>query len=185
MGIIFDVGELKMVNRFQWAGLVAVWMISSTNLVAQITPPFAKPPEVISTKELKEMLDAREAAAKKATAEKKKPEESNFVVVDVRSDDEISVSMIPGAITKQQYEKDKDKYRGKLVIPYCLVGGRSATFSNELIKSGVLVKNYKGSIVEWVTNELPLVTQKGEPTNKVFINPEKFKVPAKYEAVGK
>lgn len=185
MQLLFDVGDFTMVNRYKLAGLVAVWIICSANLVAQITPPFAKPPEVISTKELKEMLDARDAAAKKATLEGKKPEESNFVVVDVRSDEEMSVSMIPGAITKQQYEKNKDKYRGKLVIPYCLVGGRSATFSNELIKSGVLVKNYKGSIVEWVTNELPLVTQKGEPTNKVFINPERFKVPAKYEAVGK
>lgn len=152
---------------------------------AQITPPFVKPPEVISTKELKAMLDARELAAKKAQVEGKKPEESNFVVVDVRSDDEINVSMIPGAITKAQFEKDKDKYKGKLVIPYCLVGGRSANFANELVKSGALVKNYKGSIVDWVNNELPLVTVKGEPTNKVFINPERFKVPAKYDAVGK
>ncbi|MFO0943462.1 MAG: rhodanese-like domain-containing protein [Pirellulales bacterium] len=160
-------------------------LIIFSSASAQITPPFVKPPEVISTKDLKAMLDAREIAAKKAQVEGKKPEEPNFVVVDVRSDDEINVSIIPGAITKAQYEKDKDKYRGKMVIPYCLVGGRSATFSNELVKSGVLVKNYKGSIVDWVSNELPLVTLKGEPTNKVFINPERFKVPAKYEAVGK
>lgn len=164
-------------------GLLTLSALSSVS--AQVTPPFVKPPEVVSTKELKAMLDAREIAAKKAQVEGKKPEEPTFVVVDVRSDDEINVSIIPGAITKAQYEKDKDKYRGKMVIPYCLVGGRSATFANELVKSGVLVKNYKGSIVDWVSNELPLVTLKGEPTNKVFINPERFKVPAKYEAVGK
>lgn len=153
--------------------------------IAQITPPFVKPPETISTKELKAMLDERELAIKKATKEGKKAEDAKFVVVDVRSDDEINVSIIPGAITKAQFEKDKDKYKGKLIIPYCLVGGRSANFSNELTKSGALVRNYKGSIVEWVNNELPLVTLKGEPTNKVFINPDKFKVPSKYDAVGK
>jgi hypothetical protein len=79
---------------------------------------------------------------------------------------------------------EKDKYRDKLIIPYCLVGGRSAAYANELKKSGMLVKNYKGSIVEWVIAELPLVNVKGEPTNKVFVNPERFKIPSKYEAVG-
>lgn len=152
---------------------------------AQSTPPFAKPPEVISTKELKAMLDARELAVKRALADGKKPEDSKFVLVDVRSDEEIAVSLIPGAITKKEFEKDKDKYRDKLIVPYCLVGGRSASFANELKKSGLVVKNYKGSIVEWVTAELPLVTIKGESTTRVFINPERFKIPAKYEAVGK
>lgn len=158
-------------------GMSAVW--------AQTPPPFAKPPEVISTKELKALLDNREEANKRASAEGKQAADSKFVLVDVRSDEEIAVSMIPGAITKQQFEKEKDRYRDKLVIPYCLVGGRSAAFANELKNSGLIVKNYKGSILEWVLSELPLVNLKGEPTNKVFVNPERFKIPASYEAVGR
>jgi rhodanese-related sulfurtransferase len=157
--------------------------ISATQ--AQSTPPFAKPPEVISTKELKALLDARELSIKRAAANGKKADDSKFVLVDVRSDEEIAVSLIPGAITKKEFESEKDKYRDKLIVPYCLVGGRSASYANELKKTGFVVKNYKGSIVEWVTSELPLVTVKGESTNRVFINPEKFKIPARYEAVGK
>lgn len=152
---------------------------------AQTKLPKAMPPETVSTKELKSMLDERQKAKEEAAADGKKPEDSKFVLVDVRSDDEIAVSIIPGAITKQQFEKEKDKYRDKLIVPYCLVGGRSAAYANELKKAGLLVKNYKGSIVEWVIAEQPLVTLKGEPTNKVFINPERTKIPAKYEAVGK
>jgi rhodanese-related sulfurtransferase len=159
--------------------------ITASSSQAQSPPPFATPPEVISTKELKSLLDARELAVKRALADGKKPEDSKFVLVDVRSDEEIAVSMIPGAITKKEFEKEKNKYRDKLIIPYCLVGGRSATFANELKKSGLVVKNYKGSIVEWVTSELPLVTIKGESTNRVYIKPEQFKIPSKYEAVGK
>lgn len=162
-----------------------VLQLATMSLQAQVTPPFAKPPEVISTKELKDLLLDHELAKKKASIEGKKAEDPNFVLVDVRSEEEVSVSVIPGSITKKQYEKDKDKYKGKLVIPYCLAGGRSATYSNELLKSGVTVKNFKGSILDWVTNELPLVTIEGTPTNKVFINPERFKIPQKYEAVGK
>jgi rhodanese-related sulfurtransferase len=153
--------------------------------VAQVVPPFAKPPETISTKELKAMLDVQEASAKIAKLEGKKPEESKFVLVDVRSAEEIAVSVIPGSITKQQFEKEKGKYKGKLVVPYCLSGGRSATFANQLTQQGFEVRNYKGSIVDWVTAEYPLVTEKGEPTKKVFINPDRFKIPAGYEAVGK
>lgn len=157
-----------------------------TSLVfAQQAAGVAKPPEEITTKELKALLDERQSASKAAAASGQPAEESKFVLVDVRSPEEVAVSIIPGAITKQQFEKEKEKYRDKLIIPYCLVGGRSTSYANELKKSGLAVRNYKGSIAEWVSAELPLVTVKGESTNRVFINPERLKVPAKYEAVGK
>lgn len=139
--------------------------------------------ETIETDQLNQMLTTRQKAAQAAEQSGEKIAESDFVVVDVRSDQEINVSVIPGAITKAQYEKDAAKYSGKLVIPYCTVGGRSGAYAKQLAGKGVKVKNYKGSILKWVDAGLPLVTLKGEPTNRVHTYSDRYKIPAKYEQV--
>ncbi|TWT80877.1 hypothetical protein CA13_23230 [Planctomycetes bacterium CA13] len=109
--------------------------------------------------------------------------QADFVLVDVRSDAEVAVSVIPGAITKSQYESEPSKYQGKLVVPYCTVGGRSGKYAAQLKKDGVNVKNFDGSILEWVQAGQPLVTLNGEPTKRVHIYSDRYKIPAKYEAV--
>lgn len=136
----------------------------------------------IGTEELAKLLKEQQQAAAKATAEGIAPT-AKFVVVDVRSDAEVNVSIIPGAITKEEYERAPDKYANLLVIPYCTVGGRSGAYAKQLAAKGVKVKNYKGSILEWVGAELPLVTLKGEPTNRVHTYSDRYRIPAKYEQV--
>ena len=105
-----------------------------------------------------------------------------FVLVDVRSEAEYAVSMIPGAITRQQYESDESKYRDRLVIPYCTVGGRSYLYARQLVKSGVQTQNYKPGILGWCHAKLPLVTSSGKHTNRVHVYSSVFKVPIEYIA---
>lgn len=139
--------------------------------------------KTIETEELNQMLTAQqrtEAQAKAAGEELPKP---NFVVVDVRSDAEIKVSLIPGAITKAAYEKNASEYQGRTVIPYCLSGGRSNAFARQLANKGVPVINYRGSILAWVGEELPLATLDGKPTTRVHTLGRLYQVPATYEQV--
>lgn len=141
--------------------------------------------ETVDTKTIAKMLreqrEAREAAEKAG----EEPPTPSFVLVDVRSEEEVKVSVIPGAITKAQYERDQAKYKDIEVIPYCTVGGRSGAYAKKLAKEGVKVKNYKGSILKWVDAELPLVTLDGKPTNRVHTYSDRYKVPSKYEQVTK
>ena len=139
--------------------------------------------ETIETDQISEMLSQRQRLVNEAEKAGEAIPESKFVVVDVRSDREINVSIIPGAITKAQFEQDAAKYRGKLVIPYCTIGGRSGAYAKQLVGKGVKVKNYKGSILKWVDAGLPLVTLNGESTNRVHTYSDRYKVPAKYEQV--
>ncbi len=139
--------------------------------------------EAIETKTLSEMLTDRQKVIDEAVASGIEVPESDFVVVDVRSDEEVNVSIIPGAITKAKYEKDAGKYRDKLVIPYCTVGGRSGAYAKQLAGKGVKVKNYEGSILKWIDAGLPLVTLEGQPTNRVHTYSDRYRVPAKYEQV--
>jgi rhodanese-related sulfurtransferase len=139
--------------------------------------------ETIETADLAKMLNDQRQAEAEAKASGAEPPKPDFVVVDVRSEAEVNVSVIPGAITKAQYEKNKNKYDGRTVIPYCTVGGRSGIYAKQLAASGVRVKNYEGSILKWVDAELPLVTLDGVSTNRVHTYSNRYKIPAKYEQV--
>lgn len=139
--------------------------------------------ETIETADLAKMLQKQQAAETKAKESGTDAPQIDFVVVDVRSDAEVNVSVIPGAITKAQFEKDADKYRGKLVIPYCTVGGRSGAYAKKLGDNGIRVKNYTGSILKWIDAGLPLVTLDGEPTNRVHTYSDRYKIPVKYKQI--
>ena len=137
--------------------------------------------DTINTADLHKMLQQQQHAEAKESGAN--APQANFVVVDVRSNAEINVSVIPGAITKAQYEKNRQQYQGRLVIPYCTVGGRSGAYAKQLAKAGVQVKNYQGSILKWVDAGLPVVTLDGKPTNRVHTYSDRYRIPAKYEQV--
>lgn len=136
--------------------------------------------ETIETKELNALLAKQREREEKAKESGETIAEPDFVVVDVRSDKEVNVSVIPGAITKAQFEKDIEKYRNRQVIPYCTVGGRSGAYAKELVKKEFKVKNYTGSILKWIDAGLPLVTLEGKPTKRVHVYSNRHNVPAEY-----
>ncbi|MEP0426885.1 rhodanese-like domain-containing protein [Rhodopirellula bahusiensis] len=139
--------------------------------------------ETIDTKALNELLTKQKKLVDRAEHNSSPAPKPNFVLVDVRSEKEVNVSVIPGAITKSMYEKDDARYQGKLVIAYCTVGGRSGAYAEQLTRKGVKVQNYKGSILKWVDAGLPLVTLDGRPTNRVHTYSDRYRIPDKYEQV--
>ena len=66
--------------------------------------------DTIKTTDLHKMLQQQQQAEIKAKESGANAPQANFVVVDVRSNAEINVSVIPGAITKAQYEKNRQQY---------------------------------------------------------------------------
>ena len=131
----------------------------------------------ISTEQLRDRL------VNPKTNELKPAEQRDFVLVDVRTPEEFNVSVIPGAITKAEYEKNPAKYRDKTVIPYCTVGGRSGAYAKSLAADGVKVVNYDGSILAWVQSGLPLVTLDGKPTRRVHTYSNRYTIPSNYQQV--
>ena len=103
--------------------------------------------------------------------------------VDVRAEAEMAVSMIPGAITRREYERNPAAYEDARIVPYCTVGARSARYTRELRDRGVAAVNYRGSIIDWAENGGPLVTPEGEPTMRVHTYSKWFSVPEPYVQV--
>ncbi len=148
---------------------------------------FAAGPKAIeiSTDDVHDLLNKQKDAEAEAEKAGRQAPQADFVLVDVRSEAEMNISIIPDAITRDEYEAHPEKYAGRTVIPYCAVGGRSTAYAAKLADQGLHVKNYKGSILDWVVSELPLVTPDGKPTDRVFAFGPNHKIPSKYKQVRK
>ena len=105
-----------------------------------------------------------------------------IVVIDVRDERESSVSILPGAVTLDEFE-GSDEYRGKTAVVYCTVGVRSHAYASRLRQQGWEAYNYKGGILDWCRRGLPLTTRDGQPTDRVHTYSSWYSVPASYFAV--
>ncbi|KAL6067319.1 MPT-synthase sulfurylase [Balamuthia mandrillaris] len=148
-----------------------------------------------------------------ALQEKDEPRKAAVVLVDVREDNERAVSMLPCAVTEEQFwgwmkakenEREQEKEGEEvIVVPYCTIGYRSGLFARYLHqrfaqdgrrKGGedergerarrTSVKNLRGSLLAWTHEQQPLVTPEGNPTTRVHtFGKEWALVPPNYSAI--
>ena len=95
-------------------------------------------------------------------------DDDDLVLVDVRRPDEQAVSMIVGAISAQEFERDQERYEGSTVVAYCTVGHRSGLYAQDLARRGWNAVNLKGAILSWTHVGGALEDEDG-PTRKVHI----------------
>lgn len=168
----------------KWSLVAALSFLACLTGVAQ-AQFFRAGPNIkeISAQDLHRLLNDRAQEISAAQQQGLEPPRATFLVVDVREPQESQVSMIPGAITKAQYEKQAASYGGMTIIPYCTVGGRSLQYAKHLASSGTKVLNFNESIIGWCNARLPLVTPSGKATNVVHTYNARNRVPSNYKAV--
>jgi rhodanese-related sulfurtransferase len=109
--------------------------------------------------------------------------EKALVLVDVRTPEEQRVSMIPGALTQEEFEAGREQYRDASIVAYCTIGARSGKFAAEQMKQGFHVRNLEGGILAWTHASGPLVGPDG-PTRKVHVYGRRWNLAADgYESV--
>lgn len=72
-----------------------------------------------------------------------------LLFVDVRTTREMAVSMLPGAISKEEFLNNRNLHQGKTIIAYCTIGYRSGLFAAEMEKNGSMVYNLSAGILGW------------------------------------
>ncbi len=106
------------------------------------------------------------------------------VFVDIREPEEMAVSRLPGAISKQAFLNHPGRYANDTVIAYCTIGYRSGVFSREMGRQGIAVANLQGSILGWVLEGGPVVDAEGRPTRRVHVYADKWDLaPEGWESV--
>lgn len=105
------------------------------------------------------------------------------VLVDVRELEERNVSEIKNAISKTDFEKNIEKYKGRKIIAYCAIGYRSGLFVKILRTQGFEAYNLKGGILLWVHAGKSVMSNEG-PSKKVHVYGKKWDLlPTGWEAV--
>lgn len=154
---------------------------------AQISGLFAGAVPTIDVRDLTSVLQDPATRATRslplADATTAQEGESQLLLIDVRSDEETAVSVIPGAITRAEYEANPLRYDNYKLVPYCTVGYRSRQYTEGLLDKGLDAANFEGSIIAWVEAGQPLETLEGISTNRVHTWSARFKVPKGYEQV--
>lgn len=106
-----------------------------------------------------------------------------LVLVDVRAPRETKISMLPGAITKKEFEENQLKYKDHVVIAYCTIGYRSSEYVQKLKKKNIDAHNLKESLLGWAHRGLSF-TSAGVETKKAHVYEEAWNfLPAGYIGV--
>jgi len=106
------------------------------------------------------------------------------VLVDNREEDERAVSMLPGAISVQEFEDTIASYSGTTVVVYCTIGERSGHYTKKLRKQDIDAYNLKGGVLAWAHAGGTFVDGQGNTTNLVHVyGPRWNLLPDGYEAV--
>jgi len=109
--------------------------------------------------------------------------EKNVVFVDVRPKEETSISIIPGALLKKEFEANLETYRGSLIVPYCTIGYRSGKYGRKLQKKGFRVRNLLGGVLLWAHTVGPL-EHEGKPTKRIHVYGRRWDLaPTAFESV--
>lgn len=136
-------------------------------MAEQIAKKFPKAPQVT----IEDFLDWKKTA------------HQPIVLVDVREAKEQAVSMLPGAITKDEYEKNLPKFKEYLVVAYCTIGYRSSEYVGELVKKNINAYNLQESLLGWAHRGLSF-SIKGSETKKAHVYEEAWNfLPSGYTGV--
>ena len=105
------------------------------------------------------------------------------VLVDVRTPEEQQVSMLPGAITREELLSNLNAYRDHVIIGYCTISYRSGQLAQDLGKKGITMLNLKGGLLAWV-HEGGKVYSQGKETQKVHVYGSKWDLaPDRYQTI--
>jgi predicted sulfurtransferase len=106
------------------------------------------------------------------------------VFIDTRKPAEMKVSMLPHAITQNEFLRHPEKYAGKTVVGYCTISYRSGVFAREMDEKGISVRNLEGGILAWTLEGGKVYDENGKETNRIHVYGKKWDyAPAGYKAV--
>lgn len=110
-------------------------------------------------------------------------DELSLVLVDVRTEDERAVSMIPGSISRSEFEARQAELGGRKVVTYCTIGYRSGLYAEQLRRQGWDAYNLEGSILAWTHAGGALVSD-GAETRRLHVFGSRWDLAAEgYETV--
>lgn len=111
-------------------------------------------------------------------------EQNAVIFIDTRKPAERAVSALTGAVTKEEFLFNRDRYVGKTAIAYCTISYRSGKFARDMATIGIDIANLQGGILAWTLEGGTVYDDQGNPTRRVHVYGDKWDyAPAGWESV--
>ena len=108
----------------------------------------------------------------------------SVVLIDCREPAEMSISQIPGAMTREAFEADAEAYRHQTIITYCTIGYRSGEYARGLQAKGFNTVNLIGGVLMWAHEGRNFENPEGGSTKRVHVYGKQWDLlPPEYESV--
>ena len=105
------------------------------------------------------------------------------IFVDVRTAEEQKISMLPGALKKEEFLNNLQEYKNEVIIGYCTISYRSGKLAKKLSKKGIIMLNLRGGILAWVHDGGKIYDQDGE-TDRIHVFGRTWNLaPKEYETI--
>ncbi len=101
---------------------------------------------------------------------------AKVVFVDTRKPEEMAVSMLPGAISREAFLAHQTEYHDHVIIAYCTISYRSGKFAEVMAEQGVPVRNLTGGLLAWVLEGGKVYDANGE-TRRIHVYGKKWNYP--------
>jgi rhodanese-related sulfurtransferase len=104
-----------------------------------------------------------------------------WLIIDVRNQEEREVSMLPGAISFEDFLMRQDGHQRRPLLLYCTIGCRSGSCVEDLLEDGFEAYNLWGGVLAWAHHGQVFINPEGEETVRVHVFAPKWNVlPAGY-----
>ncbi|GBC62394.1 rhodanese-like domain-containing protein [Desulfonema ishimotonii] len=108
---------------------------------------------------------------------------NQVIFVDTRKSEEMAISMLPGAVSEEEFVQHPGQYAGLTPVAYCTISYRSGKFAEAMGKKGRTIYNLRGGLLAWVLEGGKVYDKKGE-SRHIHVYGKKWNYPAQgYEAV--
>lgn len=106
-----------------------------------------------------------------------------LIFIDTRKPAEMKISMLPNALTKEEFLKNPLKYKDLTVVGYCTISYRSGIFAKEMESEGITIHNLTGGLLAWVLEGGKVYNANGE-VKRIHVYGKKWNYPPEaYESV--
>lgn len=109
--------------------------------------------------------------------------QNKVVLIDVRRPAEREISMLPGAISKDDYLTHMNAYKGLTAVAYCTIGYRSGKFAEKMVAKGIGIKNMAGGLLAWL-HDGGWVYHEGKEVKRIHVYGPRWDYPPEgYESI--
>ncbi len=110
-------------------------------------------------------------------------ETEKCVLIDLRAQKERDVSIIPGALTPEDFEESTSRFAEHTIVTYCTVGYRSGLHAKKLQERNLPVRNLVGGVIAWALQGQKFQNRNIECHRVHVFNKNWNVLPDEYEAV--